>query len=297
AQSVANSPSAPPHEIKARSEHRTCLHRSASRQFFRRPLRRGSMALHTTCFMRTHFMIAALSSTMADFSCANFHVVLHKLTPTRFLRTKKTAFNAIEERNSDPRAETELRSEWARRFKHKRAEATDNNNSPCSASRVHTEAIPPRLHASRFTAFLPHLLRSLSAVVRWTHVGPGTRWPLQQAPDTHRSFPDKMGTLRGNRGLGPGCYGALENVGGGAGPVVLLHRARWPVWRRRGLQEAPRTKMRFVAFCCVTAEPISGEYSEAGTWGLRPVVGGGPAGHQRAAAPPHITTLSVAARK
>lgn len=45
----------------------TCFYRekSASRQFHR-PLQRGSMARHTTCFMRTHFMTTVLCSTMPD---------------------------------------------------------------------------------------------------------------------------------------------------------------------------------------------------------------------------------------
>lgn len=46
----------------------TCFYRekSASRRFHR-PLQRGSMACHTTCFMRTHFMMTVLCSTMPDF--------------------------------------------------------------------------------------------------------------------------------------------------------------------------------------------------------------------------------------
>lgn len=47
---------------------------SASRRFHR-PLRLGSMACHTTCFMRTHFMTTVLCSTMADFLSPYRHQV------------------------------------------------------------------------------------------------------------------------------------------------------------------------------------------------------------------------------
>lgn len=72
----------------------------------------------------------------------------------------------------------------------------------------------------------------------------------------------RMGTLRGNRGLGPGCYGTLESVSEGAGPVVLLQDARWPVWGPVGFlggSAASRINMRFVDFSCVTSGRISGE--------------------------------------
>lgn len=48
-----------------------CRKKSASRRFHR-PLRRGSMACHTTCFMRTHFMMTVLCSTTVDFPNNNF---------------------------------------------------------------------------------------------------------------------------------------------------------------------------------------------------------------------------------
>lgn len=36
----------------------------------------------------------------------------------------------------------------------------------------------------------------------------------------------RMGTLRGKRGLGSGCYGALENVSKEVEPVALLQNAQ-----------------------------------------------------------------------
>lgn len=63
---VCKTPRIPP--IKEVTEKCTCFYRekSASRRFHR-PLRRGSMACHTTCFMRTHFIMTGLCSTIPDF--------------------------------------------------------------------------------------------------------------------------------------------------------------------------------------------------------------------------------------
>lgn len=43
----------------------------------------------------------------------------------------------------------------------------------------------------------------------------------------------RKGTLRGNRGLGPGCHGTLESVTGGAGPVVYYSAPDGPSGGRR----------------------------------------------------------------
>ncbi|TNN70876.1 hypothetical protein EYF80_018861 [Liparis tanakae] len=41
-----------------------------------------------------------------------------------------------------------------------------------------------------------------------------------------------MGTLRGNRGLGPGCYGTLESVRTGGGACRFTTERQMAVWRQ-----------------------------------------------------------------
>lgn len=53
------------------TEKRPFASREKCKSPIHRPLRRGSMACHTTCFMRTHFMMTVLCSTMPDFSPCN----------------------------------------------------------------------------------------------------------------------------------------------------------------------------------------------------------------------------------
>lgn len=62
--------------------------KSASRRFHR-PLRRGSMARHTTCFMRTHFMMTVLCSTTADFPPSRHRLRAMRPTAASAFRRRK----------------------------------------------------------------------------------------------------------------------------------------------------------------------------------------------------------------